>query len=81
MERWTAGVSQWFRPKLQFLNQNLFPMLKLISIKLLKSSYLILELLTDLITPILECADMRVPNLVFLSVFYDCYVEVRRVLG
>ena len=40
-----------------------------------------LELLINLVTPILECAGMRVPNLVFLSVFYDCYVEVRRVLG
>ena len=74
-------MSQWFRPKLQFLSPNLFSLLKLISIKPLKFSNLILELLTDLVTPILECADMRVPNLVFSSVFYDCYVEVRRVLG
>ena len=58
MERWTAGVSQWFRLKLQFLSPNLFPLLKLVSIKPLKLSNLILELLTDLFTPILECADM-----------------------
>ena len=38
--------------------KNLFPLLKLISIKFLKLSYLILELLTDLVTAILECADM-----------------------
>ena len=81
MESWTAGVSQWFRPKLRFLSPNLFPLLKLISIKLLKLSYLILESLTDLVNPILECADMRVPNLILSSVFFDCYVEVRRVLG
>ena len=58
MERWIAGVSQWFRQKLQFLSQYLFPLLKLISNELLKLSYLILELLTDLVTPILECAGM-----------------------
>ena len=56
MERWTAGVSQWFRQKLHFLSQNLFPLLKLISNELLKLSYLILELLTDLVTPILDFA-------------------------
>ena len=29
-----------------------------------------LELLFNLVTPILECAGMWVPNLVFLSVFF-----------
>ena len=40
-----------------------------------------LEWLVNLVTPILECADMSVVNLVFVSVFHDYYVEIRRVLG
>ena len=42
---------------------------------------LMLELLINVVTPILECAGIWVPNLVFLSVFCNCYVEIRRVLG
>ena len=48
--------------------------LEFINSKLLKlySILFMLESLVNLVTPIRECADMLVLNLVFLSVFYDC---------
>ena len=66
-----------------FSSEKSFPLLEFNDYKLLelKLNYLMLKLLINLVTSILECADMRVLNLVFLSVFYDCYNEEGRVLG
>ena len=63
--------------------QNSILKLKLVRLELIESNLIphLFKLLINLVTPILECADIRVLNLVFLSVFYDYYVEVRRVLG
>ena len=47
----------------------------------LYSIIFMLEFLISLITLFLKCAAMKVPNLVFPSVFYNKHVEIRRILG
>ena len=57
VERWTTEVSQWSSPKNSFLK------LELIDLKLLELNLIpfMLELLVNLVTPILECAFMWYP--------------------